>query len=220
MNIQNVRIKETTDEMIVEAIDFIANSCFINGTYNPYYRGIAEKIAVVKIFIDGIEYEEGNSLFVAAEVPEVKRLVSRFFAVDAKLYDETKVMMVIRENVNELIEYRKQRLIHGADALEYIASAVKEIKDFISDLDVALGNLVNLDLSNLTPEDIEQGKTLIGKLNNAGVELNKENVSEIIKNAVNFDTDKASQEIIDAKNAEIIDLKAKIKELEKGSDGE
>ena len=39
-------------------------------------------------------------------------------------------------------------------------------------------------------------------------------IADIIKKAANFDVDKASQEIIDAKNAQIIELEKKTKKLE------
>ena len=42
-------------------------------------------------------------------------------------------------------------------------------------------------------------------------ELNTDTLSEVIKNAVGFDMDKATAEIIDAKNAEIRELKKKNK---------
>lgn len=203
MNITELKIKENVDpDVIAEAIEFIANSCFINGGYNPYYQSFAERMAVVRYFLDGIEFDENDSLFIISEIDEIKKLVNRFFA-DEKFSDSARLMNVVRSNAEKIIEFRKERLIHGADALELIANRIDEFGKFISDLDVALGNLVNLDLSNMTQDDIENGRKLVEKMANG-------DVVQVLKEAANFDIDSATQEIIDAKNAEIEKLKTEI----------
>lgn len=203
MNITELKIKENVDpDVIAEAIEFIANSCFVNGGYNPYYQSFAERMAVVRYFLDGIEFDENDSLFIISEIDEIKKLVNRFFA-DEKFSDSARLMNVVRSNAEKIIEFRKERLIHGADALELIANRIDEFGKFISDLDVALGNLVNLDLSNMTQDDIENGRKLVEKMANG-------DVVQVLKEAANFDIDSATQEIIDAKNAEIEKLKTEI----------
>ena len=203
MNITELKIKENVEpDVIAEAIEFIANSCFVNGGYNPYYQSFAERMAVVRYFLDGIEFDENDSLFIISELDEIKKLVNRFFA-DEKFSDSAKLMKVVRSNAEKIIEFRKERLIHGADALELIATRIDEVGKFINDLDIALGNLVNLDLSNMTQEDIENGRKLVEKMANG-------DVVQVLKEAANFDIDGATQEIIDAKNAEIEKLKTEI----------
>ncbi len=203
MNITELKIKENVEpEVIAEAIEFIANSCFVNGSYNPYYQSFAERMAVVRYFLDGIEFDENDSLFIISEIDEIKKLVNRFF-VDEKFSDSARLMSVVKSNAEKIIEFRKERLIHGADALELIANRIDEFGKFISDLDVALGNLVNLDLSSMTQDDIENGRKLVEKMANG-------DVVQVLKEAANFDIDGATQEIIDAKNAEIEKLKAEI----------
>lgn len=203
MNITELKIKETIEpDVIAEAIEFIASSCFVNGGYNPYYQSFAERMAVVRYFLDGIEFDENDSLFVISEIDEVKKLINRFFT-DEKFSNSAKLMNVVRSNAEKIIEFRKERLIHGADALELIATRIDEIGKFINDLDIALGNLVNLDLSNMTQEDIENGRKLVEKMVNG-------DVVQVLKEAANFDIDGATQEIIDAKNAEIKRLKAEL----------
>ena len=203
MNITELKIKENVEpDVIAEAIEFIANSCFVNGGYNPYYQSFAERMAVVRYFLDGIEFDENDSLFIISEIDEIKKLVNRFF-VDEKFSDSARLMSVVRSNAEKIIEFRKERLIHGADALELIATRIDEVGKFINDLDIALGNLVNLDLSNMTQEDIENGRKLVEKMANG-------DVVQVLKEAANFDIDGATQEIIDAKNAEIEKLKTEI----------
>lgn len=208
MNITELKIKENVEpDVIAEAIEFIANSCFVNGGYNPYYQSFAERMAVVRYFLDGIEFDENDSLFIISELDEIKKLVNRFFA-DEKFSDSARLMSVVRSNAEKIIEFRKERLIHGADALELIATRIDEVGKFINDLDIALGNLVNLDLSNMTQEDIENGRKLVEKMANG-------DVVQVLKEAANFDIDKASQEIIDAKNEQIKKLEERNKELER-----
>ena len=116
MKITELKIKENVEpDVIAEAIEFIANSCFVNGGYNPYYQSFAERMAVVRYFLDGIEFDENDSLFIISELDEIKKLVNRFFA-DEKFSDSARLMNVVRSNAEKIIEFRKERLIHGADA--------------------------------------------------------------------------------------------------------
>ena len=82
-------------------------------------------------------------------------------------------------------------------------------------MDIALGNLVKLDLSNISKEDIEASKEIIDKIKSSDFELTEKNLVKVIKDAAKFDVDKASQEIIDAKNKQIEELKKRNDELEK-----
>ena len=215
MNITDLKIKENiTPDIIAQAIEYISNSCFIDGTYNTYYMGFTEKLAIVQYFLDGIEFEEGDSLFVISELDDVKNLVKKFYG-DKRFSEQAALMEEVRENVKEVVEFKKQRLIHGADAIEYIAKNIEDITgrlnefgNFIGNLDVALGNLVNLDLSAVNKEDVENARKLAEKFANG-------DMTKALKEAANFDVDKASQEIIDAKNAEIEELKKRNALLER-----
>lgn len=215
MKITELKIKENiTPDIIAQAIEYISNSCFIGGTYNPYYMGFTERLAIVQYFLDGIEFEDGDSLFVISELDDVKKLISRFYG-DKRVSEQAKVMDVVRENVKEVVEFKKQRMIHGADAIESIEKNIEDITgrlnefgNFIGNLDVALGNLVNLDLSAVNKEDVENARKLAEKFANG-------DMATALKEAANFDIDKASQEIIDAKNAEIEELKKRNALLER-----
>lgn len=215
MNITELKIKEDiTPDLIAQAIEYISNSCFIGGTYNPYYMSFTEKLAIVQYFLDGIEFEEGDSLFVISELDNVKNLVKKFYG-DKRFSEQAALMEEVRENVKEVVEFKKQRLIHGADAIESIAKNIEDITgrlnefgNFIGNLDVALGNLVNLDLSAVNKEDVENARKLAEKFANG-------DMTKALKEAANFDINKASQEIIDAKNEQIKKLEERNKELER-----
>ena len=207
MKITELTIKENiSPDIIAEAIEFISNACFVNGTYNPYYQSFAERMAIAQFFLDGIEFEDGDSLFVICELDDVKKLINKFYG-DDRFSEQTKLMNIVKENVKEVVDYKKQRMIHGADAIELIAKRIDDFGKFINDLDVALGNLVNLDLSSMTAEDIANGRKLVEKMANG-------NAVQVLKEAANFDIDKASQEIIDAKNKQIEELNKRNAELE------
>ena len=215
MNITELKIKEDiTPDLIAQAIEYISNSCFIGGTYNPYYMSFTERLAIVQYFLDGIEFEEGDSLFVISELDDVKNLVKKFYG-DKRFSEQAALMEEVRENVKEVVEFKKQRLIHGADAIESIAKNIEDITgrlnefgNFIGNLDVALGNLVNLDLSAVNKEDIENARKLAEKFANG-------DMATALKEAANFDINKASQEIINAKNEQIKKLEERNKELER-----
>ena len=209
-----LKIKENiTPDIIAEAIEYISNSCFIGGTYNPYYRSFSEKMAIVQFFLDGIEFEDGDSLFAICELDEVKKLTAKFYG-DKRINEYSPIMEVVNHNVDEIVEFKKQRLIHGVDAIESIAKNIEDITgrlnefgNFISDLDVALGNILKLDFNAINEEDIENARKLADKFANG-------DMAKALKEAANFDIDKASQEVIDAKNKQIEELKRRNKEFE------
>lgn len=215
MKITELKIKENiAPDIIAEVIEYISNSCFIGGTYNPYYQSFAERMAIVQYFLDGIEFEDGDSLFVICELDDVKKLINKFYG-DERFSEQAKLMKVIRENVKEVVDYKKQRMIHGADALETIAKAVDKFDNYISDLGVVLENLAKLDWSNINKEDMEFSRAIIQKIASSDFELNEQTLAKVIKDAADFDIDKASQEIIDAKNKQIEELQKRNALLEK-----
>lgn len=215
MKITELKIKENiTPDVIAQAIEYISNSCFINGTYNPYYRGFTEKMAIVQFFLDGIEFEEGDSLFVICELDDVKKLIAKFYG-DKRVNKYSPIMDTVNHNVDEIVEFRKQRLIHGADAIESIAKKFDRFDEILEGLYVAAGNLSKIDFSKVSAEDLDKTQKIIDKLASSNFELTEESIANIIKNAVAFDTDKATQEIIDAKNAQIEELKKRNALLER-----
>lgn len=215
MKITELKIKENiAPDVITEVIEYISNFCFIGGTYNPYYQSFAERMAIVQYFLDGIEFEDGDSLFVICELDDVKKLINKFYG-DERFSEQAKLMKVIRENVKEVVDYKKQRMIHGADALETIAKAVDKFDNYISDLGVVLENLAKLDWSNINKEDMEFSRAIIQKIASSDFELNERTLAKVIKDAADFDIDKASQEIIDAKNKQIEELQKRNALLEK-----
>lgn len=215
MKITELKVKENiTPDIIAEAIEYISNSCFIGGTYNPYYMGFTERLAIVQYFLDGIEFEEGDSLFVISEIDDVKNLVKKFYG-DKRFSAQASLMEEVRENVKEVVEFKKQRLIHGVDAIESIAKnigiivdAIDKFGNFVDELGDAISNIAKIDFDAIDEKDFDTAKKLAEKFANG-------DMGKALKEAVNFDIDKASQEIIDAKNKQIEELKERNALLEK-----
>lgn len=215
MKITELKIKENiSPDVVAEVIEYISNACFVSGTYNPYYQSFAERMAIVQYFLDGIEFEDGDSLFAICELDDVKKLINKFYG-DERFSEQAKLMKAIRENVKEVVDYKKQRMIHGVDALETIAKAVDKFDNYISDLGVVLENLAKLDWSNINKEDMEFSRAIIQKIASSDFELNEQTLAKVIKDAADFDIDKASHEIIDAKNKQIEELQKRNALLEK-----
>ena len=153
----------------------------------------------------------------SCELDDVKKLINKFYG-DERFSEQAKLMKAIRENVKVVVDYKKQRMIHGADALETIAKAVDKFDNYISDLGVVLENLAKLDWSNINKEDMEFSRAIIQKIASSDFELNEQTLAKVIKDAADFDIDKASQEIIDAKNKQIEELQKRNALLEKQHD--
>ena len=210
MVLNNVRIKEDiTPELIASAIESVVDSCFINGVYNPYYQSFGERIAVVRFFLDGIELEENDSLYMISQLDEVKKLVDRFFG-DARYSNPAQIMSIVKQNADQIIEYKKQRLIHGADAIEYIANTLKEFREYVNtlDLNTIFNNLSSESFADITQDDINKSRKIVDKIINGEID-------DAFIDAVKHDLDKESQEIIDAKNTQIVELTQKTQSLEK-----
>lgn len=113
-------------------------------------------------------------------------------------------MDFVRENAHLLVEYAKEKNIHRNETLDKIG----EFFDIAND---AFENFSKLDLGKLSQDDIKTVTNIIGQLKDK--DITPEVLTDVIKNAVGFDMDKASSEIIDAKNEEIRKLKEENKKL-------
>ena len=210
---ENMRIKENITLMDkIDAVESIVSSYFQNGDYTPYYADMAEIIAVVTYFIEGITLEDNDNIYDLYEKDdELHKLVNRFISDDHLVnldIPEAVIMCWIRNLVYDKVEYLKENIIHSNPDLDTIVEAANVIIDTCS-------NFSKLNLSAMSPEDIELGRNVLQKINDSGVEITPESITEIIRDAVGFDIDKASAEIIDAKNVQIKEKDKKIADLQK-----
>lgn len=212
-----LKVKNTiTFEDKLNAIDLILNAFWDDetGEYIPWMEEPARIIAVAKYFIEGYELEKGENLYkLYLSDDDLKGLVDNFINPDTDSRNGSykryiKVMDFVDKMVHDKLEWTKQNIIHANPDMDRI---VKGVNVFID----AFENLANLDLTALTPEMIENGKTFIDKLKETGFDVSPENLTKIVKDAAAFDIDKASQDIIDAKNEQIKKLQEENRELKK-----
>ncbi len=224
----NMRIKESiTLQDRINAIETIVSFYFMDGDYTPYYKDEGEISAVIRNFIDGIEFEKGESVFSAYYNDEdLRKLVNMFILkpVDKEpeseederiqnsireLYD---MMETIRKYVADKVEFEKQKYLHANPDLDKIVMAADTIID-------SFENFSRMNFEIFTPENLEKAQKIFNKISESGFELTAENIINVIKDASSFNMDEATKEIVDAKNSEIRELKEKIKKLENGKEG-
>lgn len=169
MKKDNVRIKENISFVDkVNVIKEIVASYFVAGTYTPYYRERATVIAIVNNFIEGIEFETEEEVYDSVcEDIEIMEIVEKF--------KTTHHMCMINKNVDDIVEFEKQRIIHGSSDLETIAEFCKMISNVLS-------NFSNLRLDLITPEAIEVGKEFVNKMKNQ--EITEETLANVISSII------------------------------------
>lgn len=207
---ENMRIKENITLMDkIDAVESIVSAHFQNGDYTPYYADMAEIIAVVTYFIEGITLEDDDNIYDLYEKDdELHNLVNQFILKNISVTQFTpqnEIMRWVRNNVYDKVAYIKENVIHSTPDLDTIVEAANVIIDTCS-------NFSKLNLSSMSPEDIELGRSVLQKINDSGIEITPESITEIIKGAVPFDVDATSAEIINSLKAENRELrKYKIK---------
>lgn len=223
----NMRIKESiTLQDRINAIETIVSFYFMDGDYTPYYKDEGEISAVIRNFIDGIEFEKGESVFAAYYNDEdLRKLVNVFILKpvfkdtddeeEKKTQDSIReyydMMEVIREYVKDKVEFEKQKYLHANPDLDKIVMAADTIID-------SFENFSRMNFEIFTPENLEKAQRIFNKISESGFELTTENIINVIKDASSFDMDEATKEIIDAKNTKIRELKEKIEKLENKKD--
>lgn len=223
----NMRIKESiTLQDRINAIETIVSFYFMDGDYTPYYKDEGEISAVIRNFIDGVEFEKGESVFAAYYNDEdLRKLVNIFILKpvfedtddeeEKKTQDSIRecynMMEIIREYVADKVEFEKQKYLHANPDLDKIVMAANVIID-------SFENFSRMNFEILTPENLEKAQRIFNKISESGFELTTENIINVIKDASSFNMDEATKEIVDAKNSEIRELKEKIKKLESKKD--
>lgn len=169
MKKDNVRIKENISFVDkVNVIKEIVISYFVAGNYTPYYRERATVIAIVNNFIEGIEFETEEEVYDSVcEDIEIMEIVEKF--------KTTHHMCMINKNVDDIVEFEKQRIVHGSSDLETIAEFCKMISNVLS-------NFSNLRLDLITPEAIEVGKEFVNKMKNQ--EITEETLANVISSII------------------------------------
>ena len=184
----------------VNAINLIVSSYFTNGEYTPYYSDMAQVMAVVTYFIEGIEFENDEDIYTA--VMQDEELLD---IVHDVLFEDD--MIFIKNNAIDKVEFLKQQIIHSHADMDKIIEACNVIID-------SLENFSKLNIKEMKKEDMQNASIVLEKLA-SNDNLTPEVISNVLKDAVGFNMDKAVEEILDSKNEQIRGLKEENKELRK-----
>lgn len=166
MKKENMKIKEIiTFEDKANAIEYICNSLFDFGEngeitdYSPYYIEPAQVCAIINYFVEGIEFEDGESVYdVAIADKEINDIVNQFFikntttAKNTKLTYPQEIMKFVMSHVVEKVEYMKQKAIH----------APSYRKDMVGE---ALVDLINVLSSKAEELNVSEANKFIKKYN-------------------------------------------------------
>ena len=184
----------------VNAINLIVSSYFTNGEYTPYYSDMAQVMAVITYFIEGIEFEEGEDIYDAVtQDEELNDMVH-----DILFEDD---MIFVKDNAKDKVEFIKQKIIHSHADMDKIIEACNVIID-------SLENFSKLNIKEMKKEDMQNASIVLEKLASNN-NLTPEVISNVLKDAVGFKMDEATEEILDSKNEQIRGLKEENKELRK-----
>ena len=184
----------------VNAINLIVSSYFTDGEYTPYYSKMAEVMAVVTYFIEGIDFEEGEDIYDAVmQDEELNDMVH-----DILFEDD---MIFVKDNAKDKVEFLKQKIIHSHADMNKIIEACNVIID-------SLENFSKLNIKEMKKEDMQNASIVLEKLASNN-NLTPEVISNVLKDAVGFKMDEATEEILDSKNEQIRGLKEENKELRK-----
>ena len=190
MKKENMRIKENiTISDKINVINYIIDYYFTDGEYTPYYAGIAKIEAIALYFIDGVEFNDDDVYECVENDKELRTLVHKFcydvangnvakkHNTDNRKYID--VMRFVIENVNEKLEFEKQKRIHCTDEKN---RTMKDINDVMEEL-VELAKNIKYAAKPVieNPEFTTQAVGVLKKLNGADV-LNRDTFIDIVMN--------------------------------------
>jgi hypothetical protein len=196
MKKENMKIKEIiTFEDKANAIEYICNSLFDFGEngeitdYSPYYIEPAQVCAIINYFVEGIEFEDGESVYdVAIADKEINDIVNQFFikntttAKNPKLTYPQEVMKFVMSHVVEKVEYMKQKAIH----------APSYRKDMVGE---AIVELINVLAEKANELNVSEANKFIEKYNNPDSSL-----EDFAKQFMKDEYEKRMEELKENKN--------------------
>lgn len=162
MKKDNVRIKNNitiVDE--ISAIESIVSYYFTDGEYTPYYAEMGKVTAIAQNFLSGVEFDEEDYVYqLVMTNDDLYKCVNKFInpsvsKTDAQYYSRMERVM---KQVDDIVEFRKQRIIHNTDAFSVVGTmcmAVKDILDnYIQNTELAQGFIEDLKTSGITEETL------------------------------------------------------------------
>lgn len=125
MKKDNVRVK--SDITIVDeitAIESMVSYYFTDNEYTPYYADMAKVTVIAENFLDGVEFESEDYVYqLVMENDDIYECVKDF--IDAPLMEK------IMKQVGDIVEFKKQKLIHNTDAFAIVGDMCLAVKDIL-----------------------------------------------------------------------------------------
>ena len=205
MTKNDVRIKDNiTIVDKIRAIEDIVSAYWTDGEYTPYYADMATVIAIVENFITGVEFEDDDVIYdLVNSDEELSSLVYRFLDPTDNDIKYREIMYLVLENVEEMVEFEKQKVIHNSNAFSIVGDMCEAIVD-------ALGSFSGMS-QMMTPENIEATKSFMTALKD------KEITEEILADAVRIAADQfkmPENEIIEGQRQRIAKQQTQLQEKE------
>lgn len=199
MKKENVKIKSNitiVDE--ISTIQSIVEYYFTDGDYTPYYADMAKTTAVAQNFLDGVEFEAEDYVYECVMTnDDLYKCVNKFLVPstiksDAQYYNR---MERIMKHVEDIVEFKKQKLIHNTDAFGIVGDMCMALKDIMDSY----------------TQNAELAKTFITDLQKSGI------TEETLTNAVRNAADKfkpSENEIIEGQRKRIAEQQAQLQEMQ------
>lgn len=181
-----LKIKDNiTMEDKIKAIEAIADSCFMNGDYTPYFLESSTVNYIAIYFIEGFEIEPDDDTYeLIMSDPEFNSLVMKFFwnedlsdEENQKNMEYISIQNFVSKNAASIIDYRRQRKINCADIKENLFKSLDEIGSSIMQINNNLAIAAKPVLEN--PDFAKKAISVLSKLDTKDV-INKEAIVDIV----------------------------------------
>lgn len=208
MKKDNVRVK--SDITIVDeitAIESMVSYYFTDNEYTPYYADMAKVTVIAENFLDGVEFESEDYVYqLVMENDDIYECVNKFLEIptsqDKESVDCYVRMEKIMKQVYDVVEFKKQKLIHNSDAFAIVGDMCLAVKDMLDNY-AKNNEIAQKFVSDLQESGINE-ETLTKAVRNAADQF-KIPESEIIEGQRKRIAEQ--QEQLQEKEAEIQDLR-------------
>lgn len=164
MKKDNVRVKSDitiVDEIAV--IEGMVSYYFTDNEYTPYYVDMAKVTVIAENFLDGVEFESEDYVYqLVMENDDIYECVKKFLEIptsqDKENVDCYVRMEKIMKQVGDIVEFKKQKLIHGSDT-------IKAIGDLCDSVTSVLNNISEMN----SPENIQMAKEFMEEIKKNGI---------------------------------------------------
>ena len=137
MKKDNVRVK--SDITIVDeitAIESMVSYYFTDNEYTPYYADMAKVTVIAENFLGGVEFESEDYVYqLVMENDDIYECVKKFLEIptsqDKENVDCYARMEKIMKQVEDIVEFKKHKLIHNSDAFSIVGDMCLAVKNML-----------------------------------------------------------------------------------------